>query len=214
MNDFVKTRFPAPPRYFLQFVDEGVSVRPPNPPPGAYVMFGDTYPPPGVDEVRPLSDSGQTLLCPALASLEKEGTSTEVDAVSELKNMTHSIVLSYIQLLDVLANNPANAHEKIEDLDVCYLSPSQSLLFFSLCAFRFFFLQLLFVNVHHLLNEFRPWQARKDLIEIMEAQIARRKATIAELQAAMAEACNSLQEGFRAVEATESAEAAARSSSS
>lgn len=82
-------------------------------------MFGDTYPPPGVDEVRPLSDSGQTLLCPALATLEKEGTSTEVDAVSELKNMTHSIVLSYIQLLDVLANNPANAHEKIEDLDVC-----------------------------------------------------------------------------------------------
>lgn len=119
MNGFAKTGFPAPPRYFLQFVDEGASVRPPNPPPGSYVMFGDTYPPPGVDEVRPLSDSGQTLLCPALATLEKEGTSTEVDAVSELKNMTHSIVLSYIQLLDVLANNPANAHEKIEDLDVC-----------------------------------------------------------------------------------------------
>lgn len=212
MNDFAKTRFPAPPRYFLQFVDEGVSVRPPNPPPGAYVMFGDTYPPPGVDEVRPLSDSGQTLLCPALASLEKEGTSTEVDAVSELKNMTHSIVLSYIQLLDVLANNPANAHEKIEDLDVCHLSPSQSLLIFHCVIFPL--PQLLFVNVHHLLNEFRPWQARKDLIEIMEAQIARRKATIAELQAAMAEACTSLQEGFRAVEATESAEAAARSSSS
>ena len=68
------------------------------------------------------------------------------------------------------------------------------------------------MNVHHLLNEFRPWQARKDLIEIMEAQIARRKATIAELQAAMADACSSLQEGFRAVEATESAEAASRAS--
>lgn len=120
MSDFAKNRFPAPPRYFLQFADEGVSVRPPNPPPGPYVMFGDTYPPPGMDEVRPLSDSGETLLCPALATLEKDGTSTEVDAVSELKNMTHSIVLSYIQLLDVLANNPANAQEKIDDLDVCF----------------------------------------------------------------------------------------------
>ena len=126
MSDSTKNRFPAPPRYFLQFADETVSVRPPNPPPGPYVMFGDTYPPPGVDEVRPLSDSEFPLLCPELASLEKDGTSTEVDAVSELKNMTHSIVLSYIQLLDVLANNPANANEKIEDLNVCSFSFSSS----------------------------------------------------------------------------------------
>lgn len=69
--------------------------------------------------------------------------------------------------------------------------------------------QLLFANVHQLLNEFRPWQARQDLIELMEAQIARRRATIAELQAAMAEACDSLREGFREIDAAEQAEAAA-----
>ena len=70
------------------------------------------------------------------------------------------------------------------------------------------FKQLLFANVHQLLNEFRPWQAREDLIQLMEAQIARRRATIRELQESMEEVCKSLQQGLREVEAVEQAETA------
>ena len=213
MSDGTPDCFPAPPKYYLQFALEGARVRPPSPPEGSYEMFGDKYAAPGVDELRPLTESGKTPLCPTLvASADPQHEPpAPLNAVAELKDLTHSIVLSYIQLLDVLASNPANAMAKVDDLDVCQSPTASPFLFHAVLvvAHRSCVEQLLFANVHQLLNEFRPWQARQDLIKLMEAQIARRRATIAELQAAMAEACDSLREGFREIDAAEQAEAAA-----
>ena len=54
--------------------------------------------------------------------------------------------------MGIMSVNPEQYEEKIQDL------------------------RTLFINFHHLLNEYRPHQARESLILMMEAQLARSKA--------------------------------------
>ncbi len=49
-------------------------------------------------------------------------------------------------------------------------------------------MELLFVNIHHLLNEHRPVQAREKLQEMLREQQARRAAAADALDKAVAEA--------------------------
>ncbi|KKY14150.1 putative rna polymerase ii mediator complex protein [Diplodia seriata] len=65
--------------------------------------------------------------------------------------MTQSLLLNYLELAGVLAADPGRWQEKYEDM--------QTLLF----------------NAHHLINEYRPHQARASLIAMMEEQLARRR---------------------------------------
>ncbi|KAL7023794.1 hypothetical protein ACKWTF_012786 [Chironomus riparius] len=66
----------------------------------------------------------------------------------ELKKLNHSLFVNFLDLLDLLINSPDSSRrtEKIEDLT------------------------LLFVHIHHLLNEYRPHQARETLRVMMELQ--------------------------------------------
>uniref|UniRef100_A0A6B2EBX4 Mediator of RNA polymerase II transcription subunit 7 n=1 Tax=Phlebotomus kandelakii TaxID=1109342 RepID=A0A6B2EBX4_9DIPT len=70
------------------------------------------------------------------------------DRKKELKKINHSLLVNFLDLLDFLVHNPDNPRraEKIDDLN------------------------LLFVHIHHLLNEFRPHQARETLRVMMEMQ--------------------------------------------
>ncbi|KAL6067462.1 Mediator of RNA polymerase II transcription subunit 7 [Balamuthia mandrillaris] len=74
-----------------------------------------------------------------------------INHTQELKKMNRSLLFNFLELVDLLTKNPPAFREKVEDVE------------------------LLFVNMHHLLNSYRPHQARQSLITIMENQIQRRQ---------------------------------------
>ena len=74
------------------------------------------------------------------------------DHKRELKKLNHSILANFLDLLDILIKAPDSPkrNEKLEDLN------------------------LLFIHMHHLINEFRPHQARETLRVMMEIQKKKR----------------------------------------
>ena len=92
-----------------------------------YNMFGVTF---HADDqiVRPLEDQGLRRLYPH-----------NYDHRRELKKLNHSIVINFLDLLDILIKLPDSPKrtEKMDDLT------------------------LLFIHIHHLINEFRPHQVSR-----------------------------------------------------
>lgn len=87
-----------------------------------------------------------------IQSLESQGIRRLIpqhsDRRKELKKLNHSLFANFLDLIDLLTHHPESQRrtEKIDDLS------------------------LLFVHIHHLLNEFRPHQARETLRVLMELQ--------------------------------------------
>lgn len=77
------------------------------------------------------------------------------DRRRELKKINQSLLANFLDLLDLLVHSPDSPRraEKVEDLS------------------------LLFIHIHHLLNEFRPHQARETLRVMMELQRRQRLET-------------------------------------
>lgn len=82
------------------------------------------------------------------------------DRRRELRKLNHSLLINFLDLLDLLVRSPDTAcrAEKVEDLS------------------------LLFIHIHHLLNEFRPHQARETLRVMMELQRRQRMETAQRFQ--------------------------------
>lgn len=70
------------------------------------------------------------------------------DRKKELKKLNHSLLVNFLDLIDILIYAP-ESHRRTEKIDD---------------------LTLLFVHIHHLLNENRPHQARETLRVMMELQ--------------------------------------------
>jgi len=72
----------------------------------------------------------------------------QYDKRKELKKITASIICSFIDLVNILVQcpNDKSRQEKLNDI------------------------QLLFINLHHVINEFRPHQARETLKVMMDLQ--------------------------------------------
>ncbi|BFZ24192.1 hypothetical protein BsWGS_27231 [Bradybaena similaris] len=137
--------FPMPPmQYVNNYTDEnikrGKAPLPPPPIQDSYSMFGAHF---TTDDtiIRPLEASGCRRLYPH-----------NYDHKRELKKLNHSILVNFLDLLDVLIRAPESPKrtEKLEDLN------------------------LLFINMHHLINEFRPHQARETLRVMLELQRTKR----------------------------------------
>ena len=137
---------PLPPMQFiLEYTDEAVrrgsAPLPPPPISDSYTMFGQPF-------------SSEDCI---VASLESQGirrlySAKEVDRKRELRKLNHSVLVNFLDLLDILIKTPDSAkrEEKIEDLN------------------------LLFIHMHHLINEFRPHQARETLRVMLHVQKRKR----------------------------------------
>jgi len=82
------------------------------------------------------------------------------DHKRELKKLNYSILVNFLDLLDVLIRAPESPRrlDKIDDLT------------------------LLFIHMHHLINEFRPHQARETLRIMLEKQKRERLETVERFQ--------------------------------
>jgi len=132
---------PLPPvQYYNNYTDENIrrgrAPRPPPPIQDNYTMFGNPY---SADDaiIRTLEAQGIKRLYPQ-----------HFDRRRELRKLNHSLLVNFLDLLDLLVRCPESPRraEKVEDLG------------------------LLFIHIHHLLNEFRPHQARETLRVMMELQ--------------------------------------------
>jgi len=139
---------PLPPmNYVKNYSDECMErdLAPPPPKPlkpnESYSMFGHEF---------TAEDS-------IIASLESQGirrlySTKDVDRKKELRKLNQSILVNFLDLLDILIRAPDSPkrQEKIDDMN------------------------LLFIHMHHLTNEFRPHQARETLRVMLYVQKRKR----------------------------------------
>uniref|UniRef100_A0A1A7XQI1 Mediator of RNA polymerase II transcription subunit 7 n=1 Tax=Iconisemion striatum TaxID=60296 RepID=A0A1A7XQI1_9TELE len=143
---------PPPMQYIKEYTDEnirkGLAPKPPPPIRDSYMMFGNQF---QCDDliIRPLESQGIERLHPM-----------QFDHKRQLKKLNMSILVNFLDLLDILIKSPGSIkrEEKLEDI------------------------KLLFVHMHHLINEYRPHQARETLRVMMEVQKRQRLETAERFQ--------------------------------
>ncbi|TKA58703.1 hypothetical protein B0A49_10562 [Cryomyces minteri] len=198
--------FPAPPPFYKFFTEENLSrlkelqstapkststtassildlppelryLIPPEPPNnGKYRSFGALI---DINETLPsLRSLGIEQLYPSPPTTPTPGapTSSEqtLDRALYLTKIAKSILLKFLELVGVLSLDPSQFEPEINAL------------------------QTMFYNAHHLINEYRPHQARESLIVIMEDSIeAKRKEIegVKEMKARVEETLSKIEEG-------------------
>lgn len=92
-----------------------------------------------------------------IQSLESQGfkrlySAKDIDRKKELRKLNHSVLVNFLDMIDILIKTPESPKrdEKIEDIN------------------------LLFIHMHHLINEFRPHQARETLRVMLMVQKRKR----------------------------------------
>lgn len=131
---------------------------PPPPPPVGQASYRNFGSIWNVQEQLPsLAESGITQLYP-------EGSEKSTATLTaELKKLLYSALVGYVGLVQTLSADPTQFGHSTERL------------------------QILFINMHHLLNTYRPLQSQETLILKMEDQIAEAKKASAEMRASNAE---------------------------
>jgi len=172
--------FPTPPPYYKSFTKENVqrlrkfqkdagvtsenfvdgpdrqslpqelrNLVPPEPPAdGRFKSFGVQH---------DLNEPTQSLSAAGIQQLYPDppkDAETQPDPTPHMLTITRSILLSFLELVGVLSVNPTQYGDKIEHL------------------------QTLFYNVHDMINQYRPHQARESLILMMEEQVDKIRAEI------------------------------------
>ncbi|KAI4862489.1 MED7-domain-containing protein [Hypoxylon rubiginosum] len=125
------------------------NLQPPlEPADGVWKVFGDTYK--LEDELPRLEDMQIRRLFPNPEDRDRDGK--HFDRALILKRLAKSLLLNFLELMGLLAINPGAAETKVNDI------------------------RDMLINFHHLINEYRPHQARESLISMMQAQLDRTRA--------------------------------------
>ncbi|KAK8063245.1 Mediator of RNA polymerase II transcription subunit 7 [Apiospora saccharicola] len=129
------------------------NLQPPLPPDeGAWRIFGDPYR--LVQPLPKLEEGGEIRPVVANGGLLADGERDDkhFDRATVLKRIAKSLLLNFLELVGVLGQNAMDAADKVKDI------------------------RDLFYNFHHLINEYRPHQARESLIATMQSQLDRLRA--------------------------------------
>jgi mediator of RNA polymerase II transcription subunit 7 len=112
------------------------------------------------DKLPSLEDQGIERLVPQ--TLDRDDTDKDgkhIDRALELKRLAKSLLLNYLELVGTLSINPTQGRVKTADLST------------------------LLINFHHILNEYRPHQARESAIALMQEHLDQTRAETAAIKA-------------------------------
>lgn len=107
---------------------------------------------------------------------ETNGTeiSTYQYKIQELKKLMKSLLLNYLELVSVLSVNPSLYETKVDHI------------------------RTILVNIHHLLNEYRPHQSRESLIMLLEEQVEYKMKEIKHIE----QVCDTVREKLKSIQET------------
>ncbi|KAF4631140.1 hypothetical protein G7Y89_g6993 [Cudoniella acicularis] len=163
-----KTHDPAKslPARLLDLPPELRNLQPPTPPAdGIYRCFGDTY---NLNEALP-SLEDQEIRQLYSPSTSPSGNGKHADRAFILKRIAKSLLLNFLELVGIMSINPkivrsVPSPDGGPDLEITEYDG------------KIDDLKTLFINFHHLLNEYRPHQARESLILMMQDQLEKSRA--------------------------------------
>ncbi|KAL2759283.1 hypothetical protein ACRALDRAFT_2075780, partial [Sodiomyces alcalophilus JCM 7366] len=132
-----------------------INLQPPTEPPtGTWRVLGGQY---SLDDKLPsLEEVNIKRLAPAHNG-ERDGK--HLDRAFELKRMAKSLLLNFLELLGIMSIDPDDATSKVDDL------------------------RIILMNFHHVLNEYRPHQARESAIALMQSHLDRTRNETAAIRA-------------------------------
>ncbi|KAI9355175.1 mediator complex, subunit Med7 [Pilaira anomala] len=175
-----RSAWPDPPSYYIRYTDDNLELLKnakvmdhfpdepiSNPPVPEFPLQALQPPPPPTDEYTIFDQKWQ--IDDHLPTLDELGVKqlypdAPIDRVQELKRLNRSLIVQFLDLLNVLVNNPEEFGNSIENIST------------------------IFINMHHILNAYRPHQARETLRLLMENQLAKKREQTAELRAKSKEA--------------------------
>jgi hypothetical protein len=154
----IATAWPAPPRYYLE------PRRPPPPPvEGPHTMYGVQRPAFGT--------------LPPTPPLERPQYDANADPCTELRELNRVMLRSFLSLLDTMQTAPTQCAAKgapprprSAPAHASDAAPPRR------CAVED--IKWLMLNVQHLVNTFRPYQAREELIAALQAQVDEKRALV------------------------------------
>lgn len=94
--------------------------------------------------------------------------------IQELRRLLKSLLLNYLELVGVLSIDPSKYEAKVEHI------------------------RTILINIHHLLNEYRPHQSRESLIMLLEEQLEYKNGEIKNIE----ETCNQVREKLKQIQET------------
>lgn len=146
-------------------------VPPPMPKSKQYRAFGSVWQ--VKDQLPDLESMGLTQLYKKQQD-DNSGSTDYQYKIQELRKLLKSLLLNYLELVGVLSINPELYEQKVENI------------------------KTILVNIHHLLNAYRPHQSRESLIMLLEGQLEYKRGEIEHIK----EVCQQVRDKLEQIQNT------------